>query len=251
MPFGQRRQICCEQIEITASDASLPDLPAVIVPLAVSDLPVILWCRGSRLFSLPEFPELIKVANKVVLDAALFSDPAALLRQLAEHSRQGQVFGDLAWTRLTRWRELVSQIFENRSYLARMPGIERVRIAFGGDVKPASGYYLAAWLLDGLENAGAKARVEWAPGMNTRVGDLTRVELIGAGDNGLRASIAVAGDGERHCAEVNVDSLSNRTMFPPDNDYVLLREELSIPGTDPVYARTLARASRLAAAQNK
>src|SRR5260370_24577459 len=26
MPFGQRRQICCEQIEITASDASLPDL---------------------------------------------------------------------------------------------------------------------------------------------------------------------------------------------------------------------------------
>src|ERR1700726_966160 len=29
-PFGQRPQICCEQIEITASDASLPDLPADI-----------------------------------------------------------------------------------------------------------------------------------------------------------------------------------------------------------------------------
>ena len=26
MPFGQRRQICCEQIEITASDAALADL---------------------------------------------------------------------------------------------------------------------------------------------------------------------------------------------------------------------------------
>src|ERR1700674_5120373 len=114
MPFGQRRQICCEQIEITASDASLPDLPAVIVPLAVADLPVILWCRGSRLFSLPEFPELTKVAHKVVLDAAQFPDPVELLRQIAEHSRQGHVFGDLAWTRLMRWRELVSQIFENR-----------------------------------------------------------------------------------------------------------------------------------------
>ena len=251
MPFGQRRQICCEQIEITASDASLPDLPAVIVPLAVSDLPLILWCRGSRLFNLPEFPELMKVANKVVLDAALFPDPVAPLRQLAEHSHQGQVFGDLAWTRLTRWRELVSQIFENRSYLAQLPGIERVRIGFGGDVKPASAYYLAAWLLDCLETAGAKARVEWEPGMNARVGDLARVELFGAGNDGLRASIAVAGDGERHCAEVHVGSLSNRTMFPPDNDYVLLREELSIPGPDPVYARTLARASRLAAAENK
>ena len=50
MPFGHRRQICCEQIEISASDASLPDLPAVIVPLAVSDLPVILWCRGCASF---------------------------------------------------------------------------------------------------------------------------------------------------------------------------------------------------------
>jgi glucose-6-phosphate dehydrogenase assembly protein OpcA len=250
MPFGQRRQICCEQIEITASDASLPDLPAVIVPLAVSDLPVILWCRGSRLFSLPEFPELIKVANKVVLDAAVFPDPVALLRQIAEHSRQGQVFGDLTWTRLTRWRELVSQIFENRSYLARLPSIERVRIGFGGDAKPASGYYLAAWLLDCLETAGSKARVEWEPAMNARVGELARVELVGAGDDGLRASIAVAGDGERHCAEVRVGFLSNRTMFPPDNDYVLLREELSIPGGDPVYVKALAGASRLATAEN-
>jgi glucose-6-phosphate dehydrogenase assembly protein OpcA len=250
MPFGQRRQICCEQIEIAASDASLPDLPAVIVPLAVSDLPVILWSRGSRLFSLPEFPELIQVADKVVLDAALFPDAAALLRQLAGQIRQETVFGDLAWTRLTRWRELVSQIFENRSYLARLSGIDRVRIGFGGDAKPASGYYLAAWLLDCLENAGAKARVEWEPGMSVRAGDLARLELVGAGDDGLRALIAVAGDGKRHCAEVRVGSLSNRTMFPPDNDYVLLREELSIPGPDPVYTRTLARASRLATAEN-
>ena len=29
-PFGQRQQICCEQIEITASDAALADLPSVI-----------------------------------------------------------------------------------------------------------------------------------------------------------------------------------------------------------------------------
>src|SRR5579864_3913053 len=29
-PFGSRQHICCEQIEITASDASLPDVPAVV-----------------------------------------------------------------------------------------------------------------------------------------------------------------------------------------------------------------------------
>src|SRR5215470_6457820 len=55
MPFGQRRQICCEQVEITAPDAALADLPPVVLPLCVADLPVILWCRSGRLARMPEF----------------------------------------------------------------------------------------------------------------------------------------------------------------------------------------------------
>jgi glucose-6-phosphate dehydrogenase assembly protein OpcA len=46
MPFGQRRQICCEQVEITASDAALADLQSVVLPLTVPDLPLIVWCRS-------------------------------------------------------------------------------------------------------------------------------------------------------------------------------------------------------------
>ena len=64
MPFGHRRQICCEQIEITASDVSLPDVPAVVLPLAVADLPVMLWCRSARLFSLPAFATLAAIARQ-------------------------------------------------------------------------------------------------------------------------------------------------------------------------------------------
>ena len=93
MPFGHRRQICCEQIEISASDASLCDLPAVIVPLAVSDLPVILWCRGARLFELPDFALVAQIAHKLVLDSAAFADPAGILKRLAEHSRTEQTTG--------------------------------------------------------------------------------------------------------------------------------------------------------------
>src|SRR2546425_7658672 len=76
MPFGQRRQICCEQIEITASEASLSELPPVILPLTVSDLPVILWCRSGRLFQLPDFSALASVAQKVVVDSSAFPDAA-------------------------------------------------------------------------------------------------------------------------------------------------------------------------------
>jgi glucose-6-phosphate dehydrogenase assembly protein OpcA len=242
MPFGTRRQICCEQIEISASDASLCDLPAVIVPLAVSDLPVILWCRGARLFELPDFALVANIAHKLVLDSAAFADPAGILQRLAGTE---QVLGDLAWTRLTRWRELVSQIFENRSYCARLPGVAEVRVGFGGERPPTSAYYMAAWLLDGLERTGAKPQVRWQPAPNAAPG-LTQVELTGTNGHDLRVSITMTADGERQTAQVHVDSLSSMAVFALDDDYLLLREELSIPGRDPVYDRSLARAALLA-----
>ncbi|MDQ6701594.1 MAG: glucose-6-phosphate dehydrogenase assembly protein OpcA, partial [Acidobacteriota bacterium] len=105
MPFGQRRQICCEQIEITASDASMPDLPGVIMPLTVPDLPVILWCRGSRVFELPDFPLLASVSQKVIVDSAAFPDSARIVREIAGFMHAGRLVADLAWARLTRWRE--------------------------------------------------------------------------------------------------------------------------------------------------
>ena len=249
MPFGQRRQICCEQIEITASDASLPDLPAVILPLAVADLPVILWCRGARLFDLEDFPKLARIANKVVLDSAGTGRAADILGRLDGLTRSGRLLADLAWTRLTRWRQMVAQIFENRSYLARLAGVQQVRIGFGGGTPPPSAYYLGAWLLDCLEGAGAQASLKWNPVEKTEQGEVVRVELNAAGGDGLQVSIAVSGDPERQCAEVRVNTLANRTVFAPDNDYTLLRQELSIPGRDAVFEKTLARAARLAQAE--
>lgn len=248
MPFGQRRQICCEQIEIMASDASLPDLPAVIVPLAAADLPLVLWCRGPRLFLLPDFLQLAKAAQKVVVDSKEFPSASDILSQLDARLGPGDTLGDLAWTRLTRLRQLVSQIFENRSYLARLANASEVRIAFGGARAPVSAYYLAAWLLECLEAAGAKADVAWEPVAQEAPGRLIRVELTAPARDGLRVSIGIANDAGRESAEIQVDGLASRTVFPPDNDYVSLREELSIPGRDPVYESSLRRAARLASA---
>src|SRR5437899_2086634 len=60
-PFGQRRQICCEQVEITASDAALADLPPLLLALAVPDLPLIVWCRSPRLVQMTEFREIARL----------------------------------------------------------------------------------------------------------------------------------------------------------------------------------------------
>jgi glucose-6-phosphate dehydrogenase assembly protein OpcA len=233
MPFGQRRQICCEQIEIMASDAALADVPAVVLPLAVADLPVILWCRTPRLVGNPEFRQIASMARKVVLDSAALPDPKAALRRFAEASGRGVLLGDLSWTRLTRWREMLSQVFENRERLAQLPAVRKVRVTFGGSYETAA-WYMAAWVAGALASAGAKVTPEVAAGEGT----LT-VELEG---EGLHVRLERADDR----LVVTANELSHCTSLSQPSDYLVMREELGIVRTDPVYNRTLAAAVRLA-----
>ena len=235
MPFGQRRQICCEQIEITASDAALPDVPAVVLPLAVADLPVVLWCRSSRLFGMNEFQLISGMAQKVVVDSAGFPEKTAVLRQMSKSVGRGLMLGDLSWTRLTRWREMLAQVFENRDHLAQLERVRSVRVEFSNDHE-VTAWYMGAWVSNALEEAGIKTelRVARAPGPTLRVdleGDGLKVELVRQQDR----------------LEVRMDGVSHCTNLSQPTDYLLMREELGILRHDAVFEHTLVTASRLAA----
>lgn len=240
LPFGQRRQICCEQIEISASDAALADLPPVILPLAVPDLPVVVWCRCPRTFASPELPRICAAAGKIVVDSRAMGDARAVLPTLAARALAGPALADLAWTGLTRWRELVSRVFENRSYLEGLPGASEVSIAFTGDQPPTPAWYLAAWLEAGLRQAGGAARHRFEPLAGEPAGEIRRVAFRGAGSE---ISIAFTAAG---CAESRTGETVSRMALPPASDYTLLKEELGIPGRDPIYEKTLSAAARLA-----
>jgi len=236
MPLGQRRQICCEQIEITSSNVSLADVPAVVLPLVVADLPVILWSRIPRLFASPALNKLSGIATKTIVDGAAFSDPSAALRQFAQSATSGLILGDLAWTRLTRWRELIAQVFENPHYSSNLSQIASVTISHSGAAPSASALYLAAWIRAGLERSGAKPQLILQSAQEPSDAGISRVEFASAL---LRVSVRKL-DG---CAEVSVNALTNRTVFPDTSDYVLLREELSISGRDPIFEAALAIAA--------
>jgi glucose-6-phosphate dehydrogenase assembly protein OpcA len=242
MPFGQRRQICCEQIEISTSNSSLVDVPAVVLPLVVADLPVVLWFRPLRLLGSPALKGLEQIATKTVIDSAAFPDPKAALQRLAHASTSGTRLGDLAWTRLTRWRELIAQIFENPAYFSHLPSFTQVTISHPPGTPPVGARYMAAWLRLCLELAGSKAGVRWAPADEAGDGGLSGVEFSSSDPSVLNASVRKV---EGSAAEVRVNSLVNRTVFPEASDYVLLREELSISGADPVFEKTLALAAGL------
>ncbi|HWB85031.1 MAG TPA: glucose-6-phosphate dehydrogenase assembly protein OpcA [Bryobacteraceae bacterium] len=238
MPFGKQQQICCEQVEITASDAALPDLPSVVVPLAAPDLPVILWCRSPRLLEMPEFPSVAAAAGKLVVDSLAAPSARAAVARLAAWAANGQLLGDLAWTRLTRWREMMAQVFENRQYLAQLPQVSSVTVAYGGDT-PAAAWYMGAWLLLALESVGVRAQFHRTREAEGRQGRLNWVELAGE-DFRLRLQR------NEETIVTTVDGLSHCSSLPQHADYELMREELAIVRHDPVFEHTLASAERLA-----
>ena len=235
MPFGQRRQICCEQVEITASDAALADLPLVVLPLAVPDLPLILWCRSPRLPEMREFWRIAAMADKVILDSAASPDPLAALLCFEAMAASGVLLGDLSWARLTRWRAMLSQLFENQQNLSRLGAVTRVGVEWTGEhFVPA--LYLGAWVRDSLAVAGIDPAFDLS---ETPECDSLRLRLVG---EGFEASI----ERQQDRMLVTLDGVTQCTNLPLPTDYLLMREELQIVRHDTVFEKTLASAARLA-----
>jgi glucose-6-phosphate dehydrogenase assembly protein OpcA len=233
MPFGQRQEICCEQIEITAPEGSFEDVASVIAPIAAPDLPLVVWCRSPRIFERDEFKHLAAIARKVVVDTTAVSDAKAALQRLARMSASGLIVGDLSWTHLTRWRETISQVFENAQYASRLAEITRVLVKTTDSTMAASALYMGAWLMGALQSAGAKAELVSDPRANESSIELTgtgfRVQLIRQGNRLVTA----------------IDQLSHCTSLPQPTECQLVREELRIIRHDPIFERTLSAAARL------
>ncbi|HXJ39202.1 MAG TPA: glucose-6-phosphate dehydrogenase assembly protein OpcA, partial [Bryobacteraceae bacterium] len=63
-PFGQRQQICCEQIELIATMNHLPEVAAIVGPLAVPDLPRIILLRSARLVRAGALRKILPLGDK-------------------------------------------------------------------------------------------------------------------------------------------------------------------------------------------
>jgi glucose-6-phosphate dehydrogenase assembly protein OpcA len=222
-PFGERRHICAEQIEITSTEAALDEVPSVVLPLTVPDLPVALWSRGAHVLEMAGFEAIASLATKVVVDGASLARLQTILQR-------GQAVADLAWTRITRWRELISGVFENRASM--LPGISEVRVGFGASRHSA--LYLAAWLMDGLRQTGAN------PHLEMQATPEKHVELI-APD--LHVLITQQDD---RCADIRMNDTASRAALPERSECALISEELAIAGHDPIFERVLSAAARLA-----
>jgi glucose-6-phosphate dehydrogenase assembly protein OpcA len=224
MPFGKHQQICAEGIEIGAGVGEVYRVAQLLLPLIVSDLPAVLWCRGNRVFSGETFGPLLPMVQKVIVDSVNAPDPNAAIAAIRDLRRQGRLVADLAWTKLTGLRELVASLFDEGTAW----GIKSAQVLYGGDAASPSSIYFAKW----IERCLPEARVSLSRGAE--------------GPRGLR-SIVLSGD---HCEvtitrpeptilEVHCGGQIRRSTTVLLSEETLMSEELSILGPDPVYDKVL------------
>jgi glucose-6-phosphate dehydrogenase assembly protein OpcA len=235
MPFGRRQQICCEQIEVITSEASLSDVPRLMLGLLAPDLPVVLICRSPRLFLLPAFDAMLPLADKLIVDSEDAPQPLELMESLARRNAEGHRILDLAWTRLTQWRETIAAEFDNRETLSQLAGLRKITIAHRRQAVPSEAWYLAAWL---RRAAGPDVEIRLQPGASKEA-----VELVLFSGPGLHLSVTRSSGAALH---VVVNSHAKSVPFRVMTDWDLLREELAIAGRDRVYDEVLKEAIRIA-----
>jgi glucose-6-phosphate dehydrogenase assembly protein OpcA len=223
MPAGHQREVCCEEVELSASLDRLVDIPGIVGPLAAPDVPRVVWFRSSRLENAPDISELLALGDKLIVDSERSGAPTfADLRVLAG---AGYIVADLAWTRLTRIRQLVAQLFED--YGAGR--IRKVMIQYSGAEPSAGARYMQAWLRTGLRDAEVDLRRAGLAGD----GEIVQIRV----DPDLRVKL------ERACAEYEMGTLRQRANLTGGEDHDLLGEELGIMAHDRIYERALQRMS--------
>jgi glucose-6-phosphate dehydrogenase assembly protein OpcA len=239
-PFGKAQQICCEQIEITARPESWPNVGPTLVGLTAADLPVIFWCRHKGALDPAANPDqkaglqaIMNLATKVVVDTSGLK-AASGVKILSGLRAQKRTVADLEWTRLTRWRAPIAQIFDNPARQNRYSQFNTIEIAHTGEDLPPSALYAGAWF-----SAPHRAKVSFVQ-EDGSPGKLKRITLRADAEEIVFEKMGA------ECMELRSTNGQQRSYtYEEPADQKLMTEELAIIGPDPAFETAFARAQEL------
>jgi glucose-6-phosphate dehydrogenase assembly protein OpcA len=280
LPTPTSKQVCCEQVTITASRDHLDEAPSAIVPLLIADLPVYLWWRAEpRAEDKELYGWLTDIADRVVIDSAKFNEPEGDLAKMAAvlgGGRRGPALSDMNWARLTAWRALIAGFYDVPEYRPLLKQIERVTIEYAPPAAdPAAistrALLLGGWLASRLGwqfNPAATAREDGAARFEFSAygrtgqlefrhterpiepGHLALVTIANADDCDMACAFTVrrSADGTRIETGVTLDEAKRpkRVLsYEGLDEGALLARELEILGPDRVYEETVKAAGAM------
>jgi glucose-6-phosphate dehydrogenase assembly protein OpcA len=156
---GSHRQICCEQIVITATAAIIGQLPDLIARLCIKGLPVTLYWCDNLSASRPLFDQLRLIADHLIIDSGIATQTMDLDIVHSLYTTRNMIFSDINWGRLTGWREALAAIYDISSYRSYLARINRLHITGGLAPLPTPSGYMPGLLIGGW----LASRLDWQP----------------------------------------------------------------------------------------
>jgi len=154
------RRLCCEEVTLKAQGSFVAELPSAALPLLVSDLSTFLWWRDVVQTTDKVFSNLLRAADRLVIDSAEFADTQRDLVEIDRLFAGGHSshlgISDLNWARLTFWRGLLADFYDVPAYQRCLDNIDRVRIDYVGperapETVAPQALLIAGWLASRLE----------------------------------------------------------------------------------------------------
>lgn len=154
-----RHGACYDVIEVTISPDRVHAIPNIVAVHRLGELPTFVFWNGRAEIGSAQFRSIAGVADRLVVDTEGFPRPLEAIRDYAVFlgTTGANVLGsDLAWTRISTWRELIAQSFDPPSTRRYVSNIRSVDISY--DESQASGaILLASWLAARLNLAPVSA----------------------------------------------------------------------------------------------
>jgi glucose-6-phosphate dehydrogenase assembly protein OpcA len=270
------KQVCGELITLRAQGSARDDAHSTIASLLLPDLPVYMWWQGMPPADDHLFEEIAALADRVYFDSNAFADPIGGLAALAALS--GFNVGDLNWSRLAGWRQLMAQLYDVPDAIAALRTLRSVDVHFIANTEPYNpnrALLLVGWLASRLSWTLEEAKIGKTGGYifyckagehplkvevveghasNLEKGELTGIFVVAGSIAPYRMPRVVLGEGQTFL-EMRVDESPEAderiaplhvTPYAPRPAASILAEAL-LAGGDPDFSRALEKTSQFLA----
>jgi glucose-6-phosphate dehydrogenase assembly protein OpcA len=264
LPAPGRPQVCGEQITVEASGEATVHIPGVVLPLLVPDVPVVLWLPRGEPSEHPAAAKLTDVVDRLIVDSATFTAPEHGLAAILGLLDADTGVSDLAWARLTAWRELLAQFFDDPAMLAHLAEVEDVRLTIphqpGATPDRSQALLLVGWLATRLgwrvaEDGARLLRPDGGP-IALEMSPLERPEqwpdrllAVAIGCRRAQFSVARIADSDTAVARAKAEGrwpIDRTVRLDRLDDAALLAGELRLLGRDRSFEEALRLATALA-----
>lgn len=206
---SQGTLVCCEYITLKGTELALERVGDLTSSLLISELPRIVWWKGTPNLDQPLFQRLAKLSNQVIFDSNRFTaDTEGDLLKLAALIDDGVFVTDLNWRRLAAWQELAAEAFDAPGRREAIWEVDRVVIDYEKG-NPAQALMYLGWLA---------SRLGWEPDSREHEGDIYDLQRVYfTSVHGRKIEAELAGIPTAAIGEVKGDMVSLKLSSTSEN----------------------------------